>query len=339
MKFASPFAIDGNIDALISCLKLGNVHLHIDQTGLISLTGKWGLDAGPVYFNVDVGAAFDHGNFQVYGHGDGGVRGVLKGVVEAVLSNRALAACGSVDVTVPIVSDIVSVFTGSRTIHLAGGAAVEFKDGPPLSAVQILANLKLFTGCDIGRYYTLGRPNFARGAAAGSTSFRLAPKLGPTLISLEGTNRAPRVILHAPSGQTYDFSNATGATGQRLPSGQWGTVLDSENRTVVILPNPRGGIWTADVAAGSVPIVRVERAVILPPPARQGDRQERQAGAPLHGCQGAGSGSAVLRAGSRRAQAPWRDARRVRDDPVHGRRGALVPPPGARARLSELRAA
>lgn len=267
VKFASPFAIDGNIDALISCLKLGNVHLHIDQTGLISLTGKWGLDAGPVYFNVDVGAAFDHGNFQVYGHGDGGVRGVLKGVVEAVLSNRALAACGSVDVTVPIVSDIVSVFTGSRTIHLAGGAAVEFKDGPPLSAVQILANLKLFTGCDIGRYYTLGRPNFARGAAAGSTSFRLAPKLGPTLISLEGTNRAPRVILHAPSGQTYDFSNATGATGQRLPSGQWGTVLDSENRTVVILPNPRGGIWTADVAAGSVPIVRVERAVILPPPA------------------------------------------------------------------------
>ena len=267
VKLASPFAIDGNIDALISCLKLGNVHLHIDQTGLISLTGKWGFDAGPLYFNVDVGAAFDHGNFQVYGHGDGGIRDVLTGVVEAVFSNRALAGCGSINVDIPIVDGLIKLITGHKTIHLAGGAAVEFKDGPPLSAVQILANLKLFTGCDIGRYYTLGRPNFARGAAAGSTSFRLAPKVGPTLISLEGTNRAPRVILRSPSGQTYDFSHATGSTGQRLPSGPWGTVLDSENRTVVILPSPQGGVWTADVAAGSVPIIRVERAVILPPPA------------------------------------------------------------------------
>ena len=133
VKFSDPFRIDGNATVIVTCVPLANIHLTVEQSGLISLVGKGGFDAGPVYFHVELGAQFDHGLFQVYGHGDGGIRKVLQGAVDAVISNRGVAACGSVDVTIPIVGDVISVFTGSRTIHLAGGASVDFKGGHPRS--------------------------------------------------------------------------------------------------------------------------------------------------------------------------------------------------------------
>jgi hypothetical protein len=267
-KLSEPASLDGDVNLLATCLKLGNVHFTAREDGYIAVTGKWGINSKLVSFNIALGAQFKLPDYQIYAHGDGQIIGIIKGLVDAVLSNRGLAACGSLDVTIPIVGDVLSIFTGSRTIHVAAGASVDFINGrPPLSEPEILDNLTLFTGCDIGHYYPLGMPKFASDAKAGSTGFRLGAHMGPTLISLEGVGSAPHVILHSPSGQVLDFSNVTGDRGKLLPSGAWGTIVNSENRTVVILPRPQGGLWTADLAPGSSAIVRIRRAQILPPPA------------------------------------------------------------------------
>ena len=267
-KLSEPTSLIGNIDVLATCLKLGNIQFKAYENGYISLTGNWGVHTDLVRFDIGLGAQFQLPDYQIYAHGDGQIVGIIKGLIDAVLSNRGLAACGSLDVTIPIVGDVLSLITGSRTIHVAAGASVAFTKGrPPLSEPEILKNLSLFTGCDIGNYYPLGMPKFAGDAKAGSTGFRLGAHMGPTLISLEGVGRAPHVILHSPSGQVLDFSDASGDRGKLLPSGAWGTIVNSENRTVVILPRPQGGLWTADLAPGSSSIVRIRRAQILPPPA------------------------------------------------------------------------
>jgi hypothetical protein len=45
----------------------------------------------------------------------------------------------------------------------------------------------------------------------------------------------------------------------------WGTVIESEDRTAVIIPRPKAGRWTAEVAPGSPAVSRVRRAPILTP--------------------------------------------------------------------------
>jgi hypothetical protein len=192
--------------------------------------------------------------------------------VHAVLSNLGLAGCGTVDVRVPVVSDIWGAITGdSGTIHLSGGASVDFINGrPPLNQLEIINNLSLFTGCDIGHYYSLGHGRLiAHGAQAGATAFNLpAKKTGPTLVSIEGAGDAPLVKLRSPSGQIFDFTDATGDTGKALPNDAgWGTVIDSEDRTVAIIPRPKAGTWTAELADGSPAVSRIRLAPILTPAA------------------------------------------------------------------------
>jgi len=273
VQLYQPVEVKGTVDPQIFCLPFGDITFDAKGDGTVSLIGHWGLHADLVDFDIALGAEFggsdsiDPGAFQVYAHGDGSIVGILSGLIDAVISNRGLAACGSIDVTIPIVGDILSVFTGSRTIHIAAGAAEDFKHGVPLTAPQILAGLHLFTGCDIGSYYPLGKPTFtATDAGAGIQTFRLPADRGPTLVSFVGAGHAPRFTLRSPSGQTYDVTQ-TGKYGSLLAHGAWGSIVDPASETAVILPNPPGGLWTAQLAPGSAQIISVDAAPILPPPA------------------------------------------------------------------------
>jgi hypothetical protein len=268
IKLARPFSLDAKVDLLLSCLRLAQLHFAVDQTGSVQVDGKTDLNAGPIYLHADAGGKFHYPDWQVWADGDGGITGVLTGQVHAVISNLGLAGCGSLGIRVPLASDIVSFFTGdSGVIHVSGGASVDFIKGrPPLNELEIINNLSLFTGCDIGRYYSLGHRSLGRQAASGSSAFIVPPKAGASLFSIEGAGAAPHVVLHSPSGKTYDFTDATGPNGKSLPNdAAWGTVLDTEDRTVVIVPRPEAGTWTAETAPGSPAVSRVRRAPILPP--------------------------------------------------------------------------
>jgi hypothetical protein len=271
ISLRQPFYLDARVNLLLSCLALGDIHFRVDQTGAVEIDGNWGFDAGPIYFHAGVGGKFHYPEWEVWADGEGGIDPLLKGAVHAVLSNLGLAACGTVDIRVPVVSDIWGAITGgSGTAHLSAGASVDFIHGrPPLNEAEIVNNLSIFTGCDIGRYYSLGHGKLiAHGARAGSTQFKVPAKTGPTLISIEGAGDAPRVKLRSPSGQVLDFTDATGDTGKSLPGDAgWGTVIDSEDRTVAIIPRPKAGIWTAELADGSPAVSRIRLAPIVTPAA------------------------------------------------------------------------
>lgn len=272
VRMADPWSVDGNADVIVACVKLGNLHFNANQSGAISLVGNANLDLGPLHAHFDLGAAFKMPLWQVWGDGTGSIDPILSGGVHAVISNRGLAGCGSVRIRVPIISDIIGAITGHKSITVAGGASIDFVDGrPPLSTIELINNLSLFTGCDIGGYFSLPRMVGPRAASPGSATFRLPAKAGPTLLSLEGAGAAPRVILHAPSGAVYDFSDATQTGGKRIGDDEaWGVVIPKENRTVAIIPRPTGGLWSATVAAGSPAVVRVRRAAVLGPVAVKG---------------------------------------------------------------------
>jgi hypothetical protein len=268
ISLAQPFYVDANVDLLLTCIKLGNIHFRVDQTGAIQVDGNWGLTAGPIHFSAGVGGKFHYPDWEVWADGEGGIDPLLSGEVHAVLSNVGLAACGAVNIEVSGVSDVLGAIGLPHRIHVAAGASVDFINGrPPLNQLEIINNLSIFTGCDIGRYYSLGHGKVAvRGAAAGSSGFTVPAKAGPSLFSIEGAGAAPHVKLHSPSGQVLDFTDATGHTGKRLPGDAgWGTVIESEDRTVVIIPQPKAGRWTAEVAPGSPAVSRVRRAPILTP--------------------------------------------------------------------------
>jgi hypothetical protein len=268
ISLAQPFYLDARVDLLLSCLKLGDVHFRVDQTGAVQVDGKWSFEAGPIHFSAGVGGKFHYPDWEVWADGEGGIDPLLSGEVHAVLSNVGLAACGAVNIEVSGISDVLHAIGAPHRIHVAAGASVDFINGrPPLNELEIINNLSIFTGCDIGRYYSLGHGKAAvRGAAAGSSGFTVPAKAGPSLFSIEGAGAAPHVKLHSPSGQVFDFTDATGHTGKRLPGGvAWGTVIESEDRTVVIIPRPKAGRWTAEVAPGSPAVSRVRRAPILTP--------------------------------------------------------------------------
>jgi hypothetical protein len=253
VSLRQPFYLDATVKLVLVCLDLVNIHFRVDQTGAVQIDGSWNFDAGPVYFKGGVGGKFHYPDWEVWADGEGGIHDLLEGSVHAVLSNIGLAACGSIKLLF---------------IRLSGGASVDFTNGrPPLSPLEILSNLSLFTGCDIGRYYSLGHGRVVtRGKLAGSTSYDIPAKSGPTLLSIEGAGDAPLVKLHSPSGKVLDFTDATGDTGKELPNGEgWGTVIDAEDRTVVILPPPEAGTWTVETAEGSPAVSRVQQAAILPP--------------------------------------------------------------------------
>ncbi len=253
ISLRQPFYLDARVTLVLLCLHLADIHFRVDQTGAVGIDGSWDFEAGPVYFKGGVGGKFHYPDWQVWVDAEGGIHHILEGAVHAVLSNIGLAACGSIKLLF---------------IRLSAGASVDFIKGrPPLSAPEILNNLSLFTGCDIGRYYSLGRGRVVtHGKLADSTSYDIPAKSGPTLLSIEGAGDAPLVKLHSPSGKVLDFTDATGDTGKELPNGAgWGTVIDAEDRTVVILPPPEAGTWTVETAEGSPAVSRVQQATILPP--------------------------------------------------------------------------
>jgi hypothetical protein len=239
-------------DVKLTCIPLGNIKFYADSTGLVTLIGQFGFDGGPFYVSGGLNAGIDWPEWQVEVHGRGGLHDVefLDDLaVDVVLSNIGFAGCGS-----------FKTFLG----HARGGAAIKFKNGrPPFTTLELISNLKAFTGCDLSKYKTVVRRATVREAAVNGTSFDIAKAGRGVFLSLEGAGAAPHVRLKSPSGKVYDFTNAT--KGVQLPNA-WGQILEKEDRTVVILAHPENGTWTAQTDTGAPAVNRIQQADVLPAP-------------------------------------------------------------------------
>jgi hypothetical protein len=223
------------------------VKFYADTTGYVTLDGTMGFDAGPLYFNAELIGAVLLPNFYVEGSGSGGIRHVLSGTVKALISNRGLAGCGSVDI-------------GPFTV--SGGAGVHFNPRLLLGPLGILSNLSLFLGCDLSDWVTVVAPRDARAAAPGTRVFTVARGQRALIVRVQGLGKAPRALLRGPDGTTIDLSNAD---EQRTNRGL-GVRADAENRSFFLVARPHAGLWKVIPAPGSVPIVALQRATILPRP-------------------------------------------------------------------------
>jgi hypothetical protein len=189
-------------------------------------------------------------HFQVEGEGDGGIRHLLSATIKAIISDSGLAGCGRIKVGADPLS-----FT------LAGGAGIHWNPSLLLGPAAILANLHLFTGCDLSDYETVVAPRDAA-AAAGTRVFTVGRGLQLLTLRVQGLGAAPKVALQGPGGVTIDL---TGADNAHTPRGL-GLRVDSEDRSFFLVAHPPAGVWRIVPAADSVRVVAVQRAGVLPQP-------------------------------------------------------------------------
>ncbi|HEY4094602.1 MAG TPA: hypothetical protein VGM33_03785, partial [Baekduia sp.] len=254
---APAVAVDFHGQVELVCIKVGDATFHADSDGLVTLHGGLALDAGPLSLRADVGAKIKLPDWQVSANATAAIHdipiiGTISGGVKMALSNLGLAACGEVEIW--------------PFGHVGGGAGIRFANGiPPLTLIQLIASVDVFTGCDLSDYLPLGQSASvaAHGAQAGESTFTMPARAGDTILSIEGAGAAPHVTLRAPGGKSYDFSTAT--TPVKLP-GVGAQVMESQDRTVVTLKDPPAGRWAAVPVAGSPAVVRVRIARVLPKP-------------------------------------------------------------------------
>jgi hypothetical protein len=242
-------AVDVTGQVQLVCIPLVDIAFHADSGGLITLDGGFDFNAGPANLTAGLHAKVNLPDWQVYANASGSLKDLpLIGDVGPIglafaLSNRGMAACASVNIW-PF-GDV------------GAGVSVDFPGGvPPVTFVQLAANLGFFTGCDLSPYLPLGKS-----AQAAPGTFTIPKDAGNVILSIEGAGAAPHVILHPPSGAALDFSNATATV--KLPNAG-GQIMEGQDRTVVALKNPAAGRWTAETATGSPAVVRVRMSKVLP---------------------------------------------------------------------------
>lgn len=238
----------------MASLELGGGFVQYDEANAQTLTfgGHFGADFGPASLQASLegGVSFKTKEFYIEGRGHACLWLCLD--VQALASNIAVAACGSVDLFVTTVS---------------AGLAYRFGDG-----------LDVFTGCDLEPY----KPAVFRARAAGPTP----PGDGLTVPA--GTEQmafkfygdpalpgAPRLSLTAPDGRVfttaalpgdYVFSppEPAGLAGRPAGTTQAATALIDQDPvdhvSTVLVARPAAGQWHVTPADGSPAPVRVELA-------------------------------------------------------------------------------
>jgi hypothetical protein len=245
-----PFYISTNVDLKIVCLALAKVQFFARQDGYVTLGATMGFDAGPLYFSAGVKGAILLPNWQIEGFGSGGIRKVLQGDVHVIVSNRGFAGCGSIDLD----------FLGS----ISGGAGVRYNPTLLLGPQAILANLRLFTGCDLSSYSTVvAAPAAHASAPAGSRSITVERGERSLVLAVDGAESAPKVALRGPDGTVVDL--LAGSDSVRAKTAL-GARSDDERRSFFIVAKPAAGRWTIEPGDGSTAIVRVQRAEVLAKP-------------------------------------------------------------------------
>ncbi|MCW3041349.1 MAG: hypothetical protein JWM31_3254, partial [Solirubrobacterales bacterium] len=249
----SPFFIRLQGSIAVAGLQVGDAFVQYDAAKQNTLTfhGQLGHDFGPASLEVglDGGISFDTGDFYVQGTGHACLFICLD--VKALVSNIALAACGSIDFGITDIS---------------AGFAYRFKGG-----------LKLFTGCDLDPY----RPavfSARAGARAdlGAGGAIHVPggvqQLGLRFTGTPGEATAPKVTVTGPDGKVYTTAASPGDYVFSPPSavalgGAGGTaktpsaLVDQDpvdHVTTFLIVNPAAGDYRVGLDPGQPPVASTE---------------------------------------------------------------------------------
>ena len=246
----APFFLSSHTNLQIACFGLADVDFLARGDGYVSLGGSLGFDAGPLFFHAGLKGEVLLPNWQVVGSGEGGVRDVpivgdISAHIKAILSNSGIAGCGGVHV--PIVGNVEA------------GAGAHWNPALLTGPVGIASQLHLFTGCDLSGYETV----HATRQAGGAQTIQVPAGERGVVFDIEGQGAAPRVRLTSPTGAVTDLSGdqTTLQTDSILA-----VRAEAEDRTYVLVGKPAAGTWTVTTAPGSVPVVRIQRASLLPRP-------------------------------------------------------------------------
>lgn len=252
------FRLTGKISLL--SLPLGGAYVQYDAASAKTLTfgGNLGVDFGPVSVqaSLDGGISFETGDFFVQGRGDACLFICLG--VDALISNKALAACGSVDLLFG---------------EIAAGFAYVFGDG-----------LEVFWGCDLQPY----RPAVFR-VRGGVTADAAQAPAGPMKVprgaeqaafrfrGQPGLAGAPKLTLTAPDGRTFSTGGVPGDyafappgagalasdnAGRATPTP--GALVDEDpitKTTTILVVNPPAGEWRVALAPGQPPLAKADFAL------------------------------------------------------------------------------
>jgi hypothetical protein len=241
----------------IAGLQLASAYVQYDQAShdTVSFGGHFGYNFGPVSMNADLNGAIsgETGEFFIEGKGEVCV-GICFGA-GALMSNIAVALCGSVHL---------------GPFELSAGAAYRFSPG----------KLEVFTGCDLEPY----KPAIFKASRdrAGGTVGRVRIAVDPLPVA-PGTQEvafrfhgdpastgSPSVTLISPTGRTYTTSASPGDYVFAPPTADasgiatiGGALIDRDpvnHVTTAIIANPPAGNWQVQTPPGQPPLASVETA-------------------------------------------------------------------------------
>lgn len=292
----SPFFIRLQGSIAVAGLQVGDAFVQYDAAKANTLTfhGQLGHDFGPASLEVglDGGISFDTGDFYVQGNGHACLFICLD--VKALVSNIALAACGSVDFGITEVS---------------AGFAYRFNGG-----------LKLFTGCDLDPYRPAVFRTRAGPRADLGTGGPIPVPAGIEQLALRfagapGEAASPQVTVTGPDGKVYTTASAPGDYVFSPPSavgigGAGGTaktpsaLVDQDpvdHVTTFLIVNPPAGDYRVTLDPGQAPLLSSEMSFGAHLPdnaltANVGAASVSATTATIHGVRYAAAGGASSRA-------------------------------------------
>jgi hypothetical protein len=235
-------------------LELGGGFVQYDEANAKSLTfgGHFGFDFGPASLRAELqgGISFaDPVQYYIQGSGHACVWICLD--VQALASNIAVAACGSID-----------LFIGT----ISAGLAYRFGEG-----------LDVFSGCDLDPYKpavfrTRAGPSLPRALTVEKDTEEVAFRFfgDPTAPG------APKLTLTGPDGRVFSTATQPGdyafAPPEPItPAGKAAGITQSatalidqdpvDHISTVLVAKPAAGDWHVDLAPGQLPLAKVEQSV------------------------------------------------------------------------------
>lgn len=248
-----PFFVDATGTVGLLCIPLANAHFYADSTGLIDLSAGANIDIGPLFFSSTFHGRLQLPRWQIDYVGSGGIRGLLEADLKGLIGNLGIAACASLEIfpETPL----------TDAVEISGGAGVRFPGRPPLLFTELLANIRIFVGCDLGSWSPFGRS--LRQAGGGGRTFDVDGRTPVLALELTGTGGAPRVTLTAPDGKVID---ATRLGAQFTRTADVAGMTDAEHARTVLFVRGAKGRWTVTPAPGSPALADVRHAEVLPQP-------------------------------------------------------------------------
>jgi hypothetical protein len=247
VSYTFPNAPQGGVflakgDGDIAGLPTANMFVRFETPDLVSFGGSFVLPPGGDPFGgfgpelrgsasgkLDVSS----GNFNI--EGSGRARGIplipFEIGVQALLSRKALAACGTVDLELETVAAGFGLYWGG--------------------------SLTPFVGCNLSPF----RSEVAAKTAVASTTFTIPKDLPQAGVRISGAGAPPRVTLTGPAGQKLSMPSGGGHADNEV--GAIGPFVGS-NDTYAVLVKPQAGAWTASINEGSAEITTVATAEGLP---------------------------------------------------------------------------